>query len=102
MRTNRLLTWLFGGLFPLIGVVLIVIGIWSIWSHDRARQTGVLTTGQVVGIEERRYVSENPHDEPDYSMYAPIIRFTCRLCSSSFRARRGSWLKRLPCVYSGM
>ena len=33
---------------------------------------------------------------------APISRPIWRACSKSFRGRRGSWLKRLPCVYSGI
>src|SRR6202007_159188 len=33
---------------------------------------------------------------------APINLLICFLCSSSFRGRLGSWLKRLACRYSGM
>jgi hypothetical protein len=68
MRSERVLVAVFGGGFPLIGIILLVIGFFSYRTNQHAIETGVLTTGSVVGMAER-------YDD-DGSMYAPIIRFT--------------------------
>jgi hypothetical protein len=68
MRGDRIFVTIFGGAFPLIGITLLVVGFFVYRSNQRALETGVLTTGTVVGMQER-------YDE-DGSMYAPIIRFT--------------------------
>ena len=74
MRPTRILTAIFGGLFPLIGIVLLVVSFFVYRSHARERETGVLTTGNVVGMTERP--DNDGDDEDDGPMYAPIIRFT--------------------------
>jgi hypothetical protein len=68
MRPERVFTGIFGVGFPLVGVVLILIGAYLYMSYERARREGVLTSGTVVGMEEW-------HDE-DGPMYAPVVRFT--------------------------
>jgi hypothetical protein len=68
MRSDRVFQVLFGGAFPLLGILLLVISFAIYRSNAGARETGVLTTGNVVGMEERY--------DSDGSMYAPIIRFT--------------------------
>jgi hypothetical protein len=68
MRGTRLYTALFAGVFPFLGIILLAISYFAYRSNERALETGVLTTGVVVGMEERY--------DSDGTMYAPIVRFT--------------------------
>jgi hypothetical protein len=68
MGDTRLFTAIFGGVFPLVGVILLVISISIYFSNASAREASVLTTGTVVGMQESY--------DPEGSWYAPIVRFT--------------------------
>jgi len=68
MDISKTFKVIFGIGFPAIGVLLLGIGIAVFVSGERSRSTGVLTVGNVVGMQE--WV------DPEGSMYAPIVRFT--------------------------
>lgn len=70
MDITRTFKVIFGIGFPAVGILLIAIGIAVYVSGERARSSGVIATGNVVGVEE--WV------DPEGSMYAPIVRFTTR------------------------
>ena len=84
LPNRKSVTFAVGGIFGLVGVMLLAIAAWTALSSHRLRRDGLRADGEVIELVRKR-------DSDADTTWAPVFRFATAEDQVTFRPTRPSW-----------